>query len=142
VEEKTFLFLSEDVESELERKGTEISQILLESGLSSSLSTDPSKNSNRTREPVTVILASAGAIMAATPTISKLINAVLRRSLVVEEVVLAPVEDNLGNVVKDAHGEPITAWVSKKRLLESDAAPKTSVNLEGPTGIKISLSET
>jgi hypothetical protein len=141
--EKVFVFPSSELEALLETKGSSIDEILAEAGFSSGTSTNPAhEGESATKEPVSIILASAGIIMAATPSISKIIQALLRRSLVVEEMVLVPVEDSAGKVVNSALGEPMTHWVSKKRLLDQAVIPlKTSVSIEGPVGLKLSLKE-
>jgi len=35
------------------------------------------------------------------------------------EVVLVPVEDSDGNVIKDASGEPVMNWIKRSKILES-----------------------
>ncbi len=143
--EHVVLLPSDELEQMLEGKGTSIDEVLEQNGFSTAPGTNPAARGGPSskREAVSIILATAGLVMAATPSISKSVHALLRRSLVVDEMVLAPVEDSAGNVVKDSRtGEPITHWVSRKRLLDAGpSALKTTINLEGPVGLKLSLQE-
>ncbi|HKP53389.1 MAG TPA: hypothetical protein VJ183_12170 [Chloroflexia bacterium] len=103
---------------------------------------DPAANAETgTKEPVSIIIASAALIAVLTPTIQKLISALTRKSVVVEEQVLIPVEDSRGNVIMDKDGQPILHWVTRTELIESKNKPQeeTSTSISGPMKLEIKL---
>jgi hypothetical protein len=96
---------------------------------------DPTQSKDAAyKEPVSIILASTALILALTPTISKVIAAISRRAVEVEEIVLVPVEDSQGNIVHDKAGNPILHWIKRKQLKETAIIPpdETSVELKVP----------
>ena len=95
----------------------------------------------RQKEPVTVLIASAGVAMALAPAIARVVTAIGRLPIKTVETVLVPVEDSAGNVVRDADGNPILQWIERAKLLETTGAAKSSVDVEGPLGVKVKLVE-
>jgi hypothetical protein len=93
------------------------------------------------KEPVTILLASAAVIASLTPIISRVISSLSHRRVVTKERLLVPVEDSIGNIVRDSGGNPLLHWVDRTRLLESAAKPsdRTSLKVDSPIGLTINF---
>jgi hypothetical protein len=97
---------------------------------------------SRTKEPVTVLLASAGIVMALAPALSRVLHEIFRRPVKVTERVLLPVEDSSGSVVRDNHGNPTFQWVDRTRLLTPEqSSAKSSASLKGPFQLELKIEE-
>lgn len=96
------------------------------------------------KEPVSIILASAGLVMALTPAISRVLSKLANRPVIVTEKILSPVEDSSGRVVLDGAGQPLTYWADHHSLLQpTESGPTTSnVELKGPLGLSLTFGET
>ena len=126
--------------------GTDWPELLRQEGLQvrQTVGADPSKaGGSSEKEPVTILLATAGLVMSLAPALARVLTALSRRPVKVSEMVMVPVEDSKGGVVKDSAGNPILHWVERARLLESqDPRPaKSSTSLEGPLGLKLKIDE-
>ena len=121
--EELFVFTSPDVEAIFTENGTSLADLLKRKGydVEQGFGKDPTKASSRdsTREIATTILASAALAAALTPIVLKVLQSLTHKDVVVHEVVLVPVEDSAGNVIKDASGEPVMRWVKRSKILES-----------------------
>src|SRR5262249_2004840 len=116
MEERTrlFVFASPDVQELLTGYRIDLVELLAEEGVevgqafaeNPATSLDPGL-----KEPATVILASAALVLALTPIISRALDRLTRKSVVVKEMILVPVEDSQGNVVQDSLGKPILQWI-------------------------------
>jgi hypothetical protein len=96
-----------------------------------------------TKEPVTILLASAAVIATLTPVVTRVLQRFSRKPVVAEEQVLLPVLDGSGAPVKDKDGEPLTYWATRARVL-TDAQPKlanSKIEVQGPSGIKVSYED-
>ncbi len=101
------------------------------------------KEGGSTKEPVTILLASAAVIATLTPVITRILQRFSREPVVAEEQMLLPVLDANGAPVKDKDGQPLTYWASRARIL-TDAQPKlasSELTIEGPMGIKVSYKD-
>jgi len=143
---EVFLQVPEEINQLLADLGTTWAELLREEGLEvrQAYEADPTSQAGSSeKEPVTILLASAGLVMALAPAIARLITSLSRRPVKVTETMLVPVEDSKGNVVRDGNGSPVLHWVDRTRLLESQSATsgKSSASLEGPLGLKLKLDE-
>jgi hypothetical protein len=141
-----YVYLSRNVETTLAEHEISLRELLVREGLSfeAPVSADPATgDGSRAKEPVTVLLASAAVIASLTPVVTRAIQALSHRAVVVETDVLAPVENGAGEVVRNASGEPVLYWTRRASVLGS--APQTpdaaAVSVEGPLGLRISYRE-
>ncbi|NEP49827.1 MAG: hypothetical protein F6K65_13845 [Moorea sp. SIO3C2] len=141
-----FLFISPDIKEILIDNETDLVELLQQEGIEVNqvIAKDPTTDAKSGHRDVTaVILASAALALAITPIISKLIAALSHKKVVVKELVCVPVEDSLGNVVRDSSGEPILQWVERTRLLESseEMGSDTQISLKGPVGLEVTYGD-
>jgi hypothetical protein len=121
--EELFVFTSPDIEAIFTENETNLADLLkregcdVEQGFGKDLAKASSGDS--TREIATTILASAALVAALTPIVLKVLQSLTYKDGVVHEVVLVPVEDSDGNVIKDASGEPVMNWIKRSKILES-----------------------
>lgn len=121
--EELFVFTSPDIEAIFTENETNLADLLkregcdVEQGFGKDLAKASSGDS--TREIATTILASAALVAALTPIVLKVLQSLTYKDVVVHEVVLVPVEDSDGNVIKDASGEPVMNWIKRSKILES-----------------------
>src|SRR5689334_21612935 len=66
-----------------------------------------------TKEPVTILLASAAVIATLTPMVTRVLQRFSRKPVVAQEQVLLPVLDGSGAPVKDKDGQPLTYWTTR-----------------------------
>ncbi len=132
-----YLFLSDDLQKTLAEKEVDLRDLLAETGqpLEIRFGADPAAADAGTKEPATIIVASAAVIAALTPVLIELIRSITRRDPVIRERRLVPVSDGKGNIVSNAAGEPILHWVDVVKG-ELQERPVTPVRVEG-LGIKI-----
>ncbi len=137
-QQQVFIFASPEIQELLADNETDLVELLNQEGIVASrgYAEDPTQSRDAAyKEPITVIiLASAALVVALTPTISKVIESLSHKAVEVEEMVIVPVEDSHGNVVRDATGQPILHWVKRKQLKETTQAPpeETSLSLKAP----------
>jgi hypothetical protein len=121
--EELFVFTSPDVEAIFTGNKTNLADLLKREGydVEQGFGKDPAEanSGNSTREIATTILASAALAAALTPIVLKVLQSLTYEDVVVHEIVLVPVEDSAGNVVKDASGEPVMTWIKRSKILES-----------------------
>ena len=140
------LLPSPELDAFLDENGTDLVEILSNEGIvvGQRRTADPAGSAGaREKDPVSILVASAGAALALVPVLSRILSALTHKKVLVKEMMLVPVEDSKGTVVRDAAGNPCLHWVERSRILESaeQSSPKTSVNVEGPVGLKFAYSE-
>jgi hypothetical protein len=141
--QQVFCFLSPEIEALLAENQTDVVELLRHEGLDVSKGFAQALNLSTEsghKEPVSVIIASAAVIVALTPVLSRVIEVLSHRPVVVEEQVLTPLEDGKGNLVCDEVGKPVLHWVNRSHLLRSELGPRrdaSSVEIRGPLGISI-----
>jgi len=146
-DDHSFVLLpSPELDAFLDENGTDLVEILGNEGIvvGRSRTADPAGTAGaRDKDPVSILVASAGVALALVPALTRILSALTHKKVVVKEMILVPVEDSKGNVVRDAAGNPALHWVERTRMLESAEPPQpnTSVNLEGPVGLKFAYSE-
>lgn len=134
---------STEIEEALADNGVTIADLLAQQGvpLETEVGSDPASGDDGNKEAVTIILATAGLVMAATPLLKRGIRPLVHKSVVATERVLVPVEDSQGNVVRDAEGQPVLRWIDRSRLIESAASdPNQKIEISG-FGIELKLEE-
>lgn len=138
-ERRVFVFISPDILDTLLDNNVDLLDLLRNEGIEprKALELDPAAIGEK--EPATVLIASAALIVSLSPIIARVIQAITSRKVVVREVMLVPVEDSSGNVVKDSRGEPLLQWVVVNRMLESThTTEQSSFQIKGPLGLQIS----
>ena len=107
------------------------------------LRSDPTADSSegQSRELVTVLLATAAIIAAATPLLKRGLELLAGRPIVVSEMALAPVINGEGKTVTSSNGEPILYWTERKNLLSPNlpSSESSKLSIQGPLGLKIQL---
>jgi hypothetical protein len=143
--EPVFVFASSEVREILADNEIDLVDVLRSQGfdVSTGFASDPAsaKNSGY-KDPATVILASAALVAALTPVISKIISALAHKAVVVQEMVLTPVMDEQGNLVKDSLNEPVMYWAPRTRIVESSEAQRDTTVLIKGHGVEISINPT
>jgi hypothetical protein len=127
-----FVLASPEVEDILADNGINFEELLKREGcaVKEHKGQDPVQLGSGEKDVVTIILASAALVAALTPILSKAIQSLTYKDVVVYETVLVPVEDSAGNVVRDSSGQPKMQWIKRSKLLESTRD-------KGQQGIKI-----
>jgi len=122
-----YLYISREVQKLLAENDTDVVELLLQQGfdVKRSLAKDPTQAdvTSESREVLSILIGSAAVIAALTPIISNIVNSLTYKPVVVENMELVPVEDSSGNVVRDAHGEPIMEKRRVSHLIESASRP-------------------
>lgn len=141
-----FLFASPEIEEILINNQIDLVELLQQEGIEvrKEFAKDPATDANSGHKDVTaVILASAALVLAITPIISKVIEALSHKKVLVKELVCIPVENSNGDVVKDSYGQPILQWVERTRFLESskEMHSNSQISLKGPVGFEITYSD-
>ncbi|SRR6266852_1400823 len=138
--EEKYILLSTELRNLLKERGVGISDLKNMVGTEASLKTDPATQPEGAREPVTIILASAAAIVAATPAILQLIRT-FQRPPTVEERELVPVTDKNGNIERRPNGEAILAWRERLQVGENkpSAGTEQKISMRLP-GVEFGLS--
>jgi hypothetical protein len=141
--QEIFIFASPEIQELLADNQTDFMELLRQEGITISRgsSQDPAMGKGSAyKEPATVIIASAALVVALTPIITRAIEALSHKSVLVQESVLVPVEDSRGDVVRDATGQPVLQWRERPHIIESLEKPQaeSSVEIKGPLGITIS----
>jgi hypothetical protein len=137
-----YVLMSDEIQEVLAAAGVGVDGLLRHEGVDVETrhAADPTGVAgDRTKEPVTLILASAGLVAALTPVLTRVIQALSHRSVIVREKVLVPVEDARGDVVRASDGRPILYWTDRARHVDAGvpAPGNMSVAIEGPLGLKI-----
>jgi hypothetical protein len=96
--------------------------------------------SSSTKDPATVLIASAAVLLAATPILREIIQSIARRPIVVKQRKLVPVEDSKGQVMVGKNNQPILHWVDVTEVSTqtNPSSDQQTVNVKGPLGIQIS----
>jgi hypothetical protein len=143
-DQQVFCFLSPEIDALLADNDTSIVELLRHEGLNvSQVSAErwPPTTSLGYKEPVSLIIASAAVAVALTPILTRVIETLSRRPVIVEEQVLIPAEDSKGNVVHDELGKRIIHWVNRKKVLVSEdnhsKQDSSLVKIKGPIGLSI-----
>ena len=146
-DDQSFILLpSPELDAFLDENSTDLVEILGNEGVvvEGGRTADPAGTAGlRDKDPVSILVASAGVALALVPALTRILTALTHKEVIVKEMILVPVEDSKGNVVRDAAGNPSLQWVERSRILESaePSLPKTSVSAEGPVGLKFFYSE-
>ena len=134
---KVAIFASPEVEEVLADNGVDVVTLLRKQGIeveripgSAAGFQDPGL-----KDPVSIILASAALIAILTPVITKAINALSRKQVVVTQTILAPVETSDGHIVRDADGNPILQQVEKTEIIEGRTRPADTFSFSADTRI-------
>lgn len=141
--EPVFVFSSTEVQELLADNHIDLVDILKREGVDveRGFEADPARGAGTGYKDVpTVILATAALIVALTPIVSRIVGTLAHRTALVREMVLIPVTDAEGNIVRDASGEPKLYWAPRAQFVESsetmDEMPNISIK---GFGIEISL---
>lgn len=100
---------------------------------------DPANVENRSKEPATIILASAAAVALLTPLLKEVVRGITRSDPIIRERRLLPVEDSSGNVILNTEGQPILHWVAVAKGELGQASPD-KLKIKG-FGLEISLGD-
>ena len=147
MDENSFVLLpSPEIDGLLADNGTDLAEILKGEGveIEQRRAEYPAEaEEGREKDPVSIIVASAGAALALVPVLSRVLSALAHKTVLVKEMVLVPVEDSAGNVIRDSAGNPCLHWMEHSRLLESvpQSSPKSNVTAKGPLGLNFTYSE-
>jgi hypothetical protein len=142
VQQEVFVFLSPEIQELLADNQVDLVDLLRQEGIDvqRGFAQDPTNSADAGhKEPVTVIIAAAALVVALTPLLTKLIEALSHEAVLVTEQVLVPVEDSQRKVVHDNAGQPVLHWIERSRIVESAEQPReeTAVDIKGPLGITI-----
>jgi hypothetical protein len=143
---QTFVFCSPEIEELLAYNRVDLPDLMSQqsSSIQTAYAHNPAADSgDGLKDPTTVLLASAAVILSLTPMLSRLLSDLTHKNVVVTEMVLVPVEDSRGEVVKDNNGQPILHWKERAKIIESRerSAEKNKLAIEGPFGIKITFDD-
>lgn len=145
--EDTYVFFSPALAKLLDENNVDLGEIVRATGVTVPIDfkEDPARATcnARDRDLVSVLIASSAVILAATPVITRAIEAVTRRPVIAKELVLVPVEDSQRTLVTNSGGTPILHWVERSRVLSDNRPDKNTLamKLTLPMGIKFEMRE-
>ena len=116
-----FIFQTAEVEQLLMENQIDLIKELREQGLAveRSFTPDPTRGkSDQSRDVALVLIASGIAAIALSQAISKIIETLARRPVVVKEITCSPVLDTNGNLIRQNDGEILMEWKEEYRMLE------------------------
>jgi hypothetical protein len=116
-----FIFQTAEVEQLLMENQIDLVKELRGQGLpvERSFTPDPTREqSNKSRDVALVIIASGITVVALSQAISKIIETLSRRPVVVKEISCCPSLDRNGEVIRQSDGEILMEWREQYKLLE------------------------
>jgi hypothetical protein len=141
-----YILLSPEIREFLADNQTSLAELLHEEGVEveAQIAANPvHQEGGSTKDPVSILVASAAVLAALTPLVSRVLDRFSRKPTVVEEQVLLPVLDGSGAPVTDKDGQPYTYWALRPKVLK-DEKPKpmgSIIELQGPFGLKVSYKD-
>jgi hypothetical protein len=128
-----FIFPGAEIEKLWLENQIDILKELREQGLSveRAFTSDPAKDRiSQSRDITLVIIASGITAIALSQAISKIIETLSRRPVLVKNLVCAPVLDSAGNIVRQENGEVLMEWKEEYKLLEPTQPSKENQALK------------
>lgn len=116
-----FLFSAPEIEQLLMENQIDLVKELKEQGLAveRGFTSDPAREeSSQSRDIALVIIASGITLIALSQAISKIIETLARRPVVVKEITCRPALDAEGNVIRQKNGEILIEWKEQHKMLE------------------------
>ena len=141
---EVFIFASPEIQGLLVDNQVDLVELLLHEGIVVDRGLARNLENHGVSTPkdlTTVFLATAGVILSLTPILTKVIAALSHKQIETHEMILIPVEDSQGNVVRNTAGEPILQWVRRTHIIESqkEVPEVTFISLKGPVGIELTF---
>lgn len=131
--DEIFLFSGTEIEQLFMENQIDLVKELREQGLlvERGFTTDPAgEKSEQSRDVALVIIASGITLVALSQAISKIIETLARRPVVVKEITCRPALDANGNVVRQKNGEILMEWKEQHRMLEPTQPGSENQNLK------------
>ena len=119
--DEIFLFPETEIEQLLMENQIDLVKELREQGLAveKSFTTDPAREeSSQSRDVALGIIATGITLVALSQAISKIIETLARRPVVVKEITCRPALDAKGNVIRQKNGEILMEWKEQHKMLE------------------------
>jgi phosphoserine phosphatase len=131
--DEIFIFPTAEIEQLLLENQIDLVKELKEQGLivERSFTPDPAKEkSSQERDLTLVIVASGITVVAVSQAISKIIETLARRPILVKETICTPVLDSAGNFTRQINGEILMEWKEEYKLLEPTQPKKENQTLK------------
>jgi hypothetical protein len=131
--DEIFLFSAPEIEQLLMENQIDLVKELREQGLAveRGFTLDPAKEeSSQSRDVALVIIASGITLIALSQAISKIIETLARRPVVVKEITCRPALDAKGNVIRQKNGEILMEWKEQHKMLEPTQPGSENQNLK------------
>lgn len=119
--DEIFLFSAPEIEQLLMENQIDLVKELKEQGVAveRGFTSDPAKEeSSQSRDVALVIIASGITLIALSQAISRIIETLARRPVVVKEITCCPSLDSKGNVIRHKNGEILMEWKEQYKMLE------------------------
>jgi hypothetical protein len=134
--EGLYIVLSAELNRLLSENSVSLTDILAKghfSAADASIVSNPAASQQGVKEVATIILASAAAVAALTPLITRVVRLYTQRPIVVEDTELVPIYHEDGRPVFRSSGELLLQWQRKKRLLQprQDDSVQTAATVKG-----------
>ncbi len=117
-----YLDLQPEIQQLLNENGLSVDEILRQQNIQAKVKygvvPDAPETDARSKDPVLIILASAGLVLAVSSAISQVLHTLQRKPQLVEYYELAEIRDINGNIQLDKKGKPQLKRVKKYELLE------------------------
>jgi hypothetical protein len=130
-----YLFLAPELEALLADYNTDIPELLQHEGIvvARGFAANPvTDERSRQKDPALIILASAALIVSLTPILTRALEKLAARPVLVREQILVPVEDSKGNVLYNSQGEPMLRLEDRARYVEANSPrDKVKANIQG-----------
>jgi len=131
--DEIFLFPQTEILQLLEENQVDLAKELRKQGLvvEKGFKQDPAREeSNQSRDVALVIIATGITLVALSQAISKVIEAIARRPVVVKEIAYLPSLDGQGNVIRKKNGEILMQWQEQYKILEPAQPTKENQSLK------------
>jgi hypothetical protein len=130
-----YVFLSPELEALLADYQTDIPELLQKEGVSvqRTFAKNPvTDDQSNQKDPALIILASAALVVSLTPILTRALEKLAARPVLVHDKVLVPIEDSQGNVLHNAIGEPLLRIEDRSRYVEpTSSKDRVKSNIAG-----------
>lgn len=145
-ESQIYVLTTAEIRELLADNETSLGELLREEGVEvkEQIGENPLREQgSRTKDPVSILVATAGVIASLTPIVSRVLERFSRKPIVVKVQRLLPVLDGAGAPVKDNDGNAITYWAEVSEILKEEKAkiPGSSFDVTGPFSLKLSYQD-
>ncbi|MDI7865303.1 hypothetical protein MRS76_25760 [Rhizobiaceae bacterium n13] len=139
-ESAIYVKFSDEVVNAMQENGISVEMVLKAAKVEGlQVVEDPASSSGK-RDIFMILLGSAAVVAAATPLITKVIQSILDRPIVTEDIEMTPSLDAGGKVIRDKHHQPVMTWKKSTKIDRGTTSDSLSAKIKADkTGIEIGV---